>query len=137
MDPGTEWLVDASGCSPRFLSDMYAMRRLCAQIIADLDLCVVGEGIWHKFPPPGGVTGLFLLTESHLACHTYPETGLATFNLYCCRPRPDWPWRERLLSMLGASAVSIKTIERGTAPSPVFEPGLVEPAISEREVGDR
>ncbi|HKY05047.1 MAG TPA: S-adenosylmethionine decarboxylase [Blastocatellia bacterium] len=130
-------MVDASGCSPQLLSDMYAMRRLCAQIIAELDLCVVGEGHWHKFPPPGGVTGLFLLTESHLACHTYPEIGLATFNLYCCRARPDWPWRERLRLELGASDVSINTVERGASLPRIFEPGFAETAISEREVGDR
>jgi len=33
-----------------------------------------------------GVTGLLLLTESHLACDTFPERGFASFNLYCCRP---------------------------------------------------
>jgi len=32
------------------------------------------------------VTGLLLLTESHLACDTFPERGFASFNLYCCRP---------------------------------------------------
>ena len=41
--------------------------------------------VWHKFGGEGGVTGLIMLTESHLACHTYPEYQTATFNLYCCR----------------------------------------------------
>ena len=59
------------------------------------------------------MTGLYLLAESHLACHTYPEHGLATFNLYCCRPRPDWPWAARLGDALGASDVRVRVIERG------------------------
>jgi S-adenosylmethionine/arginine decarboxylase-like enzyme len=53
-----------------------------------------------------------MLTESHLACHTYPEFGVATFNLYCCRERPSWPWDERLREMLGASAVSVRRVRR-------------------------
>jgi S-adenosylmethionine decarboxylase len=100
MNVGTEWLVDAEGCAAELLRDINAVRCLCDEVIADLDLRVVGEPMWHQFPQPGGVTGLYLLTESHLACHTFPETGLATFNLYCCRPRPAFAWEERLRALL-------------------------------------
>jgi S-adenosylmethionine decarboxylase len=112
MNGGTEWLVDASGCRAEALRDRERLRRLCEQIIRDLDLHAVGEGLWRPFPAPGGVTGLYLLTESHLACHTYPETGLATFNLYCCRSRPAWPWEESLRHELGAEAVRVRTLRR-------------------------
>jgi S-adenosylmethionine decarboxylase len=54
-----------------------------------------------------------MLTESHLACHTYPEHGLAAINLYCCRPRPEWPWEERLAALLGATDVRVRKVERG------------------------
>lgn len=126
MTTGTEWLVDATDCRPDALRDLDAMRRVCARIVADLDLRVVGAPAWHQFPWPGGVTGLFLLTESHLACHTYPERGLATFNLYCCRSRPAWPWAERLREMLGASRVTVRCVARGT-PAGVEAPQGVEP----------
>ena len=113
MNVGVEWFVDAEGCRAELLRDVPTLRRLCEQVIADLDLHVVGDGVWHPFPTPGGVTGLFLLTESHLACHTYPETGIATFNLYCCRARPGWPWREQLRLLLGASRVTVRSTTRG------------------------
>jgi S-adenosylmethionine decarboxylase len=114
MQLGTEWLVDAEGCRAEALRDPAVLRRLCEQLIAQLDLHVVGEPQWHQFPWPGGVTGLFLLTESHLACHTYPEHGAATFNLYCCRPRPAWPWAERLRELLGATRVTVRVTVRGS-----------------------
>ena len=115
MDIGHEWLIDAEGCSAERLCDLQTLRQLCDRIIIDLDLHVIGQGVWHQFPSPGGVTGLFLLSESHLACHTYPETRLATFNLYCCRPRPAWAWQERLTATLGASRVTTQLITRGDA----------------------
>ncbi|HLG15361.1 MAG TPA: S-adenosylmethionine decarboxylase [Blastocatellia bacterium] len=129
MNVGTEWFVDAAGCSEGLLGDELTIRRVCERIITDLDLHVVGEGLFHTFPPPAGVTGLFLLTESHLACHTYPEIGLATFNLYCCNPRPEWPWRERLANMLGAQTVIVQRVMRGAAGDAdelVFEAAAIE-----------
>jgi S-adenosylmethionine decarboxylase len=113
MNVGYEWLVDAVGCRPDLLADGAVLRDLCDQIVAQLELHVIGEGKWHQFPSPGGLTGLYLLTESHLACHTYPECGLATFNLYCCRPRPCWPWEEKLRGQLGAVRVTVRSTTRG------------------------
>jgi S-adenosylmethionine decarboxylase len=113
MRIGVEWVVDAVGCRPELLRDMAALRRVCEKLIAQLELRVVGEGVWHQFPGPGGVTGLFLLTESHLACHTYPESGIATFNLYCCRTRPPWRWEEELRTGLGAARVRVQSLVRG------------------------
>lgn len=114
MNAGGEWLVDAQGCSPEQLRDRNTIQQVCNQIIADLDLQVVGDPMWHVFPDPGGVTGLYLLTESHLACHTYPEIGLATFNLYCCRPRHSWAWEDHLSDSLGAERVRVRYFQRGS-----------------------
>ena len=113
MNVGTEWLVDAEGCAADRLRNMDGLRRVCAEVIEELDLRVVGDGLWHQFPAPGGVTGLYLLTESHLACHTYPELGVATFNLYCCRERPRWAWEMRLKELLGATRIVVRTATRG------------------------
>jgi S-adenosylmethionine decarboxylase len=112
MIVGTEWLIDAAGCEAELLCDVRALQRVFDCLITELDLQVVGEQMWHKFPPPGGVTGLALLTESHLACHTYPEFQTATLNLYCCRERPAWPWAERLKEMLGAREVTVRVHHR-------------------------
>ena len=112
MIVGHEWVVDASGCAPEALRDLALVQRVFGRIVAELGLKPVGAPLWHKFPGEGGVTGIVLLSESHLACHTYPELGAATFNLYCCRERPEWPWAERLVEALGASDVTIRRLER-------------------------
>ena len=112
MTLGTEWLIDASGCDPEALADVERLRAVFNRVIDDLELNVVGEIAWAKFSQPGGVSGLALLSESHLACHTYPEFHAATFNLYCCRKRAAWPWEEKLKEMLGASEVRVLVFER-------------------------
>ncbi|MGB7202747.1 MAG: adenosylmethionine decarboxylase [Pyrinomonadaceae bacterium] len=112
MIVGTEWLIEAAGCEAAALRDEVALQRLMSHVVDDLGLKTVGS-VWHKFDGEGGVTGLIALTESHLACHTYPEHGIATFNLYCCRTRPEWDWEVNLRTLLGAIDVSVAKIERG------------------------
>ncbi len=63
-----------------------------------------------------------MLTESHLACHTYPEYQTATFNLYCCRSRPEWNWEENLKILLEAESVNVQKIERGNPKSEFRDP---------------
>ena len=112
MIVGTEWLVEAIGCDAESLRDESLVRSIMSDAISDLGLRAVGS-VWHKFPGEGGVTGLVALTESHLACHTYPEYGTATFNLYCCRTRPEWNWDSVLKAKLFADTVIVTKIERG------------------------
>jgi S-adenosylmethionine decarboxylase len=113
---GTEWLIEASGCDADALRDVERLRTVFERAVEELGLRVVGEPLWHKFPGAGGVTGLALLTESHLACHTYPEFRVAAFNLYCCRERPEWPWAERLGELIGATCVCVRRVSRETQP---------------------
>ena len=112
MPVGTEWIIDAFACDAAKLRDERALRAVFSSVVADLQLRVIRE-VWHQFPAEYGVTGLALLAESHLACHTYPEYQTATFNLYCCRTRPEWNWQENLEKLLGAQFVKIQKIERG------------------------
>jgi len=110
---GTEWVVDAHGCDPERLRSTGALKAVFDRVVRELGLSAFGDPVWRVFPGEGGVTGLLLLTESHLACHTFPERGFAAFNLYCCQPRAEWPWPERLREALGATDVRVTTLVRG------------------------
>lgn len=112
MIVGTEWLIEAAGCNEEALRDEARLRSFFSSLIDELGLKAIGS-VWHKFDGEGGVTGLVALTESHLACHTYPEHNTATFNLYCCRTRPEWDWETNLKAAIGAATVKVTRIERG------------------------
>ena len=113
MIVGTEWLIEACGCDAERLRDANLIRGIFERVVADLSLKTI-DSIWHTFPGEGGVTGLTALTESHLTCHTYPEHRTATFNLYCCRSRPEWDWETELKTALGAEKVSVIVVQRGS-----------------------
>lgn len=114
---GVEWLVDAFGCDPERLRNRGVLLELGATLIGTLELHVIGEPQVHQFGGPGGVTALYLLSESHLAWHTYPEHGLATINVYCCRKRAPLDWPALLGRSLGARRVTVTDVARGVEPS--------------------
>lgn len=130
MNGGIEWLIDGFECDPRLLADRQAVEAVCDAVIQELRLHVIGSPAWHQFPDPGGVTGMYLLRESHLTCHTFPEHGLATFNLYCCRPRPSLDWVEVLNVGLGSGRVEVRTVHRGLMET------VAQIAIGGREAGE-
>jgi S-adenosylmethionine decarboxylase len=109
---GIEWVVEAFDCSPESLRDTAVLESLFDRIIREMKLRPVGETQWHQFPGTGGITGLCLLAESHLACHTFPEYGSLCLNLFCCVPRPEWDFESALKQLFLADRVSVRRLRR-------------------------
>lgn len=124
---GSLTIVDALGCDPVALRSVETLGELFAELVRELELHPLHAPLWHVFPDAGGVTGFVMLRESHLACHTFPETRLATIDLHCCRSRPAWDWSARLALRLGATDVRVRMLERG----------VQHPERGERQPGDR
>lgn len=109
---GIEWLVEAFGCDPSALRERERLAELFRDIVAEMHLHPLGDPVWHVFPDPSGVTGIWLLGESHLAIHSFPEFGSACLNLFCCRERASLDWNARLFERLGATRVQVSEIRR-------------------------
>lgn len=79
-------------CHPGLLTDGTRLAALCCSMTVAAGLTVVAQR-WHTFPDhqgfPGGVTGMLLLAESHLAVHTWPERGAVTLDVYVCNFSDD------------------------------------------------
>jgi S-adenosylmethionine decarboxylase len=117
---GIEWVIDARACDAESLRDADTLQHLFAALIDAGRLTPVGAAVWHRFPYPGGLTGLQVLTESHLACHTFPEHASICLNVFCCVARPDWDPAPIVRRIVGARDVHVRRIERayGTQRSP-------------------
>lgn len=70
------------------LETIDGIRPLMEKIIENCRLNVVGK-CEHQFSPVGA-TMLFLLSESHLTIHTYPEKKACSINLYTCNADTDF-----------------------------------------------
>ena len=75
-------LFDLSKCSSKLLDDETFIKDSLVEAskVAGCELLKVET---HKFEPQG-VTGYALLVESHMSIHTWPETGLAKCDIFCC-----------------------------------------------------
>jgi S-adenosylmethionine decarboxylase len=109
---GIEWLIEGFGCSVAQLRDTAALGGLFAEIVADMGLHPLGEPLWHRFPTTGGITGLWMLSESHLTIHSFPEFGSVCLNVFCCRERAPLDWPARLAGRLGATRVRVNECRR-------------------------
>jgi S-adenosylmethionine decarboxylase len=112
VNGGIEWIVDAFHCNASVLGDLAAVTALLNRVVHSAQLHVVTTSE-HVFKGPGGVTAMYLLSESHLTIHTFPESGIATLNLYCCQPRPALSWHDLLTQSLGAGRVIVRELRRG------------------------
>lgn len=73
----------------------------------------IREVAFHKFTPQG-VSGVVIISESHLTIHSFPEHGYASVDVYTCGDRidpqeaTDWITKE-----LGSKKREIVSIPRG------------------------
>jgi S-adenosylmethionine decarboxylase len=70
------------------LRDAAGSQQFFAELVARLGLTSVGE-VYHVFAENAGFTAVLALTESHLSIHTWPEHGLATFDVFLSNFRRD------------------------------------------------
>jgi S-adenosylmethionine decarboxylase proenzyme len=63
--------------------------------------------------PNGAVTLVFVLAESHLSVHTWPEEGLVAVDLFSCGAIDGQAVIDELVSGLGLTRVAIARLDRG------------------------
>ena len=84
---GHHYIIEASGCDPDILGDVGRVQQILVKAAE-----VAGAKVWavsfHRFHPHG-VSGVVVISESHLAVHTWPEFKYAAMDIYTCGDQVD------------------------------------------------
>lgn len=115
---GRHILAEIYGCS----SDILNNKELIEKIMVDSALkagAEVREVAFHKFSPQG-VSGVVIISESHLTIHTWPELGYAAVDVFTCGDRIN-PWNacNYMTEKLDAKNMTATEVKRGIFEQPV------------------
>jgi S-adenosylmethionine decarboxylase len=67
----------------------------------------------HKFSPSGGVSGVAIISESHLSVHTWPEYKYAALDIFVCGQVDPYKAIKVLKKQYETSNIQINEIKRG------------------------
>lgn len=84
-------------CDKELLNDLQYMERIITDAALEAG-AEVREVAFHQFAPHG-VSGVVIVSESHLAIHTFPEHGYASIDVFTCGTRIN-PKKLQLLSQI-------------------------------------
>lgn len=113
-DRGYHTIWDITGASANLLSNDKTLHRFFLTALQASGFTVISDMI-HKFSSGGeGVTGIFLLSESHLSYHTYPERGYISIDVYTCG-KNNHSINEGISAFFGSDVqVNRRTLLRGS-----------------------
>jgi S-adenosylmethionine decarboxylase proenzyme len=114
ISAGKHMICDFKNIQNELLHDKTKLQDLCREICSTNNFTILGE-LEHTFLPQG-FSFIFLLSESHLSIHTFPEKQYLSFDLYTCRQYENnhiyMKIYERLNEELNASNSEYKIIDR-------------------------
>ncbi len=109
---GRHLLVEFYDCNPTVLDDVAGIETHMNDAALACGATIV-QSTFHRFEP-WGVSGVVVISESHLAIHTWPEYGYASVDLFTCGDEIDpMSAYEHLRVMLEAQEAEIQMLQRG------------------------
>ena len=110
---GKHILVELYGCDVNLLNKPAAIKEIFEDA-ARAARCTIIESFIHQFSPYG-VSGVVVISESHLAVHTWPEYGYAAVDVFTCGEDVD-PWKcyYYIKEKLKAKEATTMELRRGT-----------------------
>jgi len=109
---GRHVLAEFYGCSPEILNNTAQIEEIMVNAALEAG-AEIREVVFHEFTPQG-VSGVVVISESHLAIHTWPEFGYAAVDVFTCGTAVD-PWVScyYLKKRFTAERMAAKEIKRG------------------------
>jgi S-adenosylmethionine decarboxylase len=109
---GRHILAEIYGCDPQILNNKELIEKIMVESALKAG-AEVREVAFHKFSPQG-VSGVVIISESHLTIHTWPELGYAAVDVFTCGDSVN-PWNacDNMTEFLKAKNMTATEIKRG------------------------
>lgn len=108
---GIHIIAELHGCDPALLDDEKFITNILLQAAKETKVTVV-DYVTRKFEPQG-VSVVIIVSESHIAIHTWPELRYAALDFYTCgQEDPENAVRE-IAAKLETKDLTIFRAERG------------------------
>lgn len=112
---GRHVLAEICGCDFNILNDIDKVEEILVNAALEAG-AEVRECVFHKFSPQG-VSGVVVISESHLAIHTWPELGYAAVDVFTCGEKVNpWDACNYLNDHFCAKHMTAKELKRGIIP---------------------
>ena len=82
---GKHLIIELFDCDSRIISDLKAVEKHMIEAVR-LSGATMIRPFFHVFPP-GGVSGIVVVAESHFSIHTWPEHGYSALDIFTCSDR--------------------------------------------------
>ena len=74
------YVAEASGCDSEIISNVEKVQQILIKAAEESGATM--RAISFQRFPPSGVSGVIMISESHLSIHTWPEFGYAAIDFY-------------------------------------------------------
>ena len=109
---GRHLLLELRDCNSEVLNDLKFLKECLYQAAKDIGATIVSE-CFHEFSPHG-ISGVVIISESHLCIHTWPEHGYAAVDIFTCGDTVDPEGAVKpLVEKLGSKNPSFIEMKRG------------------------
>ena len=115
---GRHILAEIYGCAEEILNNVHQIEQFMVESALESG-AEVREVAFHKFSPQG-VSGVVVISESHLTIHTWPELGYAAVDVFTCGDKINpWDACNHLTEKFNAKHMTATEVKRGLFDEPV------------------
>ena len=116
---GRHIISELWGCDFNILDDVERIEKIFVEAALKSG-AEIREVAFHKFAPQG-VSGVVIISESHLTIHSFPEHGYASIDVYTCGDLDPTIAADYIAEALGAKTRETIELPRGMKPVQVLK----------------
>jgi S-adenosylmethionine decarboxylase len=129
---GQHVIIELWGCQEGVINDAALVKTAMLDAVRAANATLLDINV-HMFSPHG-VTGVAVLSESHLSVHSWPEYGYVAADVFTCgettNPRAA---AKELQKHFGSTHCEVRELRRGRFPKPRSASGQKRPALAAQE----